>query len=199
MSFVITGSVAYDYLMRYPGLYRDHILPDQLDKISLSFLAESLRKERGGVAANIAYTMRLLGADPIVFATVGQDFGDYRRWMEENGLRTDYIVEIKGEFTASFFVGSDLEQNQIAIFYTGAMAHAKNYSLEAVGLADAQVVMISPNDPLAMLQAMLRNANSWASPMPTTPASRSRASPAKIWLPAFPAPPICSATNMRSA
>ena len=151
MSFVITGSVAYDYLMHYPGLYRDHILPDQLDKISLSFLADSLRRERGGVAANIAYTMRLLGADPVVFATVGQDFGDYRRWMEEHGLRTDHIVEVEGEYTASFFVGSDLEENQIAIFYTGAMAQARNYGLEAQGLADAQAVLISPNDPLAML------------------------------------------------
>ncbi|RIK26647.1 MAG: carbohydrate kinase family protein, partial [Chloroflexi bacterium] len=66
MSIVITGSVAYDYLMFYPGLYREQILPDRLDKISLSFLAESMRKERGGVAANIAYTMKLLGADPIV-------------------------------------------------------------------------------------------------------------------------------------
>ncbi|MBK8048006.1 MAG: carbohydrate kinase family protein [Anaerolineales bacterium] len=152
MSFVITGSVAYDYLMRYPGLYRDHILPDQLDKISLSFLMDSMRKERGGVAANIAYTMKLLGADPIVFATVGEDFGDYRRWMEENGLRTDHIVAIPGEFTASFFVGSDQEQNQIAIFYTGAMAYARDYSLDAVGLGDSQVVLISPNDPQAMLR-----------------------------------------------
>ena len=151
MSFVITGSVAYDYLMFYPGLYREQILPDQLDKISLSFLAESMRKERGGVAANIAYTMKLLGADPVVFATVGQDFGDYRRWMEDHGLRTDHIVEIADEFTASFFVGSDQEQNQIAIFYTGAMAHARNYSLEQRGLGDAQVVLISPNDPGAML------------------------------------------------
>ena len=151
MSFVITGSVAYDYLMFYPGLYREQILPDQLDKISLSFLAESMRKERGGVAANIAYTMKLLGADPVVLATVGQDFGDYRRWMEDHGLRTDHIVEIADEFTASFFVGSDQEQNQIAIFYTGAMAHARNYSLEQRGLGDAQVVLISPNDPGAML------------------------------------------------
>lgn len=151
MSFIITGSVAYDYLMHYPGLYRDHILPDQLDKISLSFLADSLRRERGGVAANIAYTMKLLGADPVVFATVGEDFGDYRRWMEEHGLRTDHIVEVKGEYTASFFVGSDLEENQIAIFYTGAMAQARNYSLEGQGLAAAQAVLISPNDPLAML------------------------------------------------
>ncbi len=151
MSFVITGSVAYDYLMFYPGLYREQILPDQLDKISLSFLAESMRKERGGVAANIAYTMKLLGADPVVLATVGQDFGDYRRWMETHGLRTDHVVEIPDEFTASFFVGSDQEHNQIAIFYTGAMAHARNYSLAARGLHDAQAVLVSPNDPGAML------------------------------------------------
>ena len=115
-------------------------------------MADSLRRERGGVAANIAYTMKLLGADPIVFATVGQDFGDYRRWMEEHGLRTDHIVEVEGEYTASFFVGSDLEENQIAIFYTGAMAQARNYSLEDQGLADSQIVLISPNDPLAMLK-----------------------------------------------
>jgi adenosine kinase len=152
MSFVITGSVAYDYLMFYPGRYREHILPDQLDKISLSFLAESMRKERGGVAANIAYTMKLLGADPIVFATVGQDFGDYRRWMEENGLRTDHIVEIPDEFTASFFVGSDQDHNQIAIFYTGAMARARDFSLTSRGLHNAQTVVISPNDPGAMLR-----------------------------------------------
>ena len=87
MSFVITGSVAYDYLMRFPGRFRDHILPDSLDHISLSFLADSMRRERGGVAANIAYTMRLLGGDPVILATVGEDFGDYRRWLEEHGLR----------------------------------------------------------------------------------------------------------------
>jgi adenosine kinase len=103
------------------------------------------------VAANVAYTMKLLGADPIVFATVGEDFGDYRRWMNEHGLRTDHIVAIEGEYTASFFVGSDLEENQIAIFYTGAMAQARNYSLQDQGLGDSQIVLISPNDPLAML------------------------------------------------
>ncbi|MDQ3248123.1 MAG: carbohydrate kinase family protein [Chloroflexota bacterium] len=151
MSFVITGSVAYDYLMRYPGRFRDQILPDQLDNISLSFLADSMRRERGGVAANIAYTNKLLGGDPIILATVGHDFSDYRRWLEEQGLSTAQIIEIKDDLSATFFVSTDLEQNQIANFYTGAMAHARNYSLADRGLADASLVLISPNDPTAML------------------------------------------------
>jgi adenosine kinase len=151
MSFVITGSVAYDYLMRFPGRFRDHILPNQLDSLSVSFLADSLRRERGGVAANIAYTMKLLGSEPLVFATVGQDFGDYRRWMEEHGLRTDQIIEIPDEMTASFFVSTDLEQNQIANFYSGAMGYARHYSLESRGLLDTNLVLICPNDPIAML------------------------------------------------
>ena len=151
MSFVITGSVAYDYLMSFPGHFRDHILPDQIDSISVSFLAESMRRERGGVAANIAYTMKLLGGDPTILATVGTDFGDYRNWLEEHGLNTDQIIEIPDELTATFFVSTDLDQNQIANFYTGAMAHASNYSLADRGLGEAKLVLISPNDPGAML------------------------------------------------
>lgn len=151
MSFVITGSVAYDYLMRYPGRFRDQILPDQLDNISLSFLADSMRRERGGVAANIAYTNKLLGGNPVILATVGHDFGDYRRWLEEQGLSTAQIIEIKDDLSATFFVSTDLEQNQIANFYTGAMVHARNYSLADRGLGGASLVLISPNDPVAML------------------------------------------------
>ncbi|MBX3015009.1 MAG: carbohydrate kinase family protein [Caldilineaceae bacterium] len=152
MSFVITGSVAYDYLMRYPGRFRDQILPDKLESLSLSFLADSMRRERGGVAANIAYTMKLLGADPVILATVGHDFGDYRRWLEENGLTTAQIIEIADELTATFFVSTDVEQNQIANFYTGAMAHARHFSLAERHLGTAKTVLISPNDPVAMLQ-----------------------------------------------
>ena len=151
MCFVITGSVAYDYLMSYPGRFRDHILPDQLDSISLSFLADNMRRERGGVAANIAYTNKLLGGDPTILATVGHDFGDYRHWLAEQGLRTDQIVEIPEDLTATFFVSTDLDQNQIANFYTGAMVHARDYSLASRGLEKAALVLISPNDPIAML------------------------------------------------
>lgn len=151
MSFVITGSVAYDYLMRYPGRFRDHILPENLDSLSLSFLADSMQRVRGGVAANIAYTMRLFGSDPVILATVGEDFGDYRQWLETNGLTTSQIIEIPNELTATFFVSTDLEQNQIANFYAGAMNYARNYGLASRGLGDASLVVISPNDPVAML------------------------------------------------
>lgn len=151
MSFVITGSVAYDYLMRYPGRFRDHILPENLDSLSLSFLADSMQRVRGGVAANIAYTMRLLGGAPVIMATVGNDFGDYRKWLEAQGLPTDQIIEIPDELTATFFVSTDLEQNQIANFYAGAMNHARHYTLESRGLSNASMVVISPNDPVAML------------------------------------------------
>ncbi|MEZ4862032.1 MAG: carbohydrate kinase family protein [Caldilineaceae bacterium] len=151
MSFIITGSVAYDYLMSYPGRFRDQILPDKLESLSLSFLADSMRRERGGVAANIAYTMKLLGADPTIFATVGHDFGDYRRWLEAQGLSTAEIIEISDELTATFFVSTDVEQNQIANFYTGAMVHARNYSLADRNLGQSATVLISPNDPVAML------------------------------------------------
>lgn len=148
---VITGSVAYDYLMHFPGHFRDHILPDQLDSISLSFLADSMRRERGGVAANIAYTMKLLGADPVILATVGEDFGDYRRWLESHGITTAQIIEVPDELTATFFVSTDDDQNQIANFYTGAMAAARRFSLASRGLTAAALVLISPNDPIAML------------------------------------------------
>jgi adenosine kinase len=151
MSIVVTGSIAYDYLMNFPGHFSEHILPDQIDHLSVSFLVDSMKRQRGGVAVNIAYTMKLLGDNPIIFATVGQDFGDYREWLKANGLRVDQILEIPDEFTASFFVSTDQDLNQIANFYTGAMAYARNYSLRQRNLVDTDLVIISPNDPVAML------------------------------------------------
>ncbi len=88
MNIVLTGSVAYDYLMTFPGYFRDHILPDHLDSISLSFLVNSMVRLRGGVAPNIAYTLALLGEHPHLFATVGEDFEEYRAWLESLGVDT---------------------------------------------------------------------------------------------------------------
>lgn len=151
MRIAVTGSIAYDYLMRFPGRFKDHFIADSMESVSLSFLVDSMVRQRGGVAANIAYTMRLLGGDPVIFATVGQDFGDYRLWLEDQGLSTDTIIEISDDFTASFFVSTDLDQNQIANFYTGAMAHARRFTLAEQGLIDVDLVIISPNDPVAMM------------------------------------------------
>lgn len=149
--FVITGSVAYDYFMNYPGRFRDHILPDQLENITLSFLVDSMRRQKGGVAANIAYTNRLLGGNPVIFSTVGQDFGDYRRWLEEMGLDTSHLITLLDDFTASFFCNTDNEGKQISSFYSGAMLHASRYTLEERGLHSAAMVMIGAGDPVAML------------------------------------------------
>ena len=150
MSVVITGSIAYDYLMTYPGYFKDHLVPEQLDSISVSFLVDSMVRQRGGIAPNIAYTLALLGDRPIVFGTVGEDFEDYRRWLAERGIDTEYIRTIPGVFTASFFANTDLANNQICSFYTGAMAHARDLSLHTFSSKKPDLVVISPNDPLAM-------------------------------------------------
>ena len=150
MSLVITGSVAFDYLMTFPGYFRENILPDQLDKISLSFLVDTMTRQRGGIAPNIAYSLALLGEKPLVLATAGEDFEEYRAWLESHGIDTRYTRIVPGKFTASFFVNTDLENNQIASFYTGAMADAVSLSLHEVKKDEVDYVIISPNDPLAM-------------------------------------------------
>jgi adenosine kinase len=146
---VVTGSVAYDYLMFFGGAFTDHLLEEQLKSLSVSFLVDSLRRERGGIAANIAYTLALLGGRPRVMATVGQDFGEYGAWLEAHGVDTSATVVIPDEYCASFFVNTDRQQNQIGHFYAGAMAHAAGLSF-AEHAPDAELAIISPNAPDAM-------------------------------------------------
>jgi adenosine kinase len=150
MKIVLTGSVAYDYLMKFPGYFRDHILPDKLDSISLSFLVESMVLHRGGVSPNIAYTLALLGERPRVMATVGQDFESYRAWLESKGVDTSAMVVIPGVFTASYFANTDRANAQIASFYPGAMGYAAQLSFRDLGGEQPDLVVISPNDPRAM-------------------------------------------------
>lgn len=150
MNIVLTGSVAYDYLMTFPGNFRDHILPDRLDRISLSFLVDSLIRRRGGIAANIAYTLALLGERPKVMATAGEDFEEFSVWLEERGVDTSAIKVIPGEFTASFFVTTDQANAQIASFFTGAMAYASQLSFANL-IERPDLAVISPNDPQAMV------------------------------------------------
>jgi adenosine kinase len=152
MNIVITGSIAYDYLMTFPGRFQEHILPDQLAHLSLSFLVDSMLRQRGGVATNIAYNLALLGERPRVMATVGQDFAEYRVWLDAQGVDTSGIKTIADDFTASFFVSTDQENNQIAMFYTGAMAFAHTLTFRELGSAPIDLAVISPNDPRAMIQ-----------------------------------------------
>jgi len=150
MSTVVTGSIAFDYLMSFPGKFTEHFLPEHMQRVSLSFLVDSMDKRRGGCAPNIAYTMALLGERPRLMGTAGQDFDDYRRWLEAAGVDTSLVKQVDDKFTASFFCSTDVDSNQIASFYTGAMANAAELSFRTI--ADCRMAIVSPNDPKAMLQ-----------------------------------------------
>jgi adenosine kinase len=149
MNILITGSVAYDYLMTFPGLFKEQILPERLEKISLSFLVDSMSRQRGGIAPNIAYTMALLGEHPRVMATVGEDFSDYRAWLDKTGVDTSLMEVVPGLFTASFFATTDQSNAQLASFYPGAMGVAAKQSIKTV-VPKPDLVVISPNAPDAM-------------------------------------------------
>ena len=150
MNIVVTGSIAYDYLMSFPGKFTEHILHEHMQRISLSFLVDTMDKRRGGCAPNIAYTLALLGERPLLMATAGEDFGEYRSWLEAAGVDTSPVMQVPGKFSASFFCSTDQDNNQIASFYTGAMADAGALSFRTV--TDCGFAIISPNDPGAMVQ-----------------------------------------------
>ena len=150
MRIVVTGSIAYDYLMSFPGKFTEHFLPEHMNRVSLSFLVDTMDKRRGGCAPNIAYTLALLGEKPQLMATAGEDFGEYRAWLEAAGVDTSLAKQIDGKFCASFFCSTDVDNNQIASFYTGAMADAGQLSFWTA--RDCGLAIISPNDPGAMVQ-----------------------------------------------
>ena len=150
MRLIVTGSIAYDYVMVFPGHFQDHILPEKIHILSVSFLVHSMKRLRGGTAPNIAYNLALLGEKPEVVGTVGQDFADYRTWLDGKGVNTSGIKVIEGDFTASCFINTDLRHNQITAFYPGAMKQASTLSLKGMGLSGDDLVLIAPNDPAAM-------------------------------------------------
>jgi len=150
MKLIVTGSIAFDYLMSFPGKFTEHILADHLQRVSLSFLVDSMDKRRGGCAPNIAYTLALLGERPCLVATAGQDFKEYDEWLQAAGIDTSHVRQVPDKFTASFFCSTDTENNQIASFYIGAMANASELSLRTI--QQPGLVIISPNDPGAMIQ-----------------------------------------------
>lgn len=132
-TIVISGSLAYDYIMSYPGSFQDHIIPGKVYVLSISFLLDSLRRHRGGVAGNIAYTFALLGERPAVVGAGGSDFGDYRRACDELGIDTSHVVDVTEVMTGSAFMTADLAGNQIAGFYPGASSRAEEISVRELG------------------------------------------------------------------
>jgi adenosine kinase len=145
----VTGSIATDHLMTFPGRFADQLIPDKLDKIALSFLVDSLQIRYGGVAANIAFGMGCLGLRPLLVGTVGADFGEYRAWLEAHGVDTSTVRESAVHHTGRFISTTDADLNHFASFYAGAMTEDRGIDLgELAGSVD--LVLIGASDPDAM-------------------------------------------------
>jgi len=152
MNIVITGSIAYDYIMTFPGYFKEHVLPEKVaNSVNLSFLVDTMVRRRGGVGSNIAYSLALLGERPKLMGTAGADFAEYRAWLEKQGVDTSTVRQYDDVFTASFFCNIDRAQNQIASFYTGAMARAGELSFYDID-EPIDLAVVSPNDPAAMIR-----------------------------------------------
>ncbi|RKS74663.1 adenosine kinase [Actinomadura pelletieri DSM 43383] len=154
MRIAVTGSIATDHLMTFPGRFTDQFLPDQLDRVSLSFLVDELDIRRGGIGANICFGMGSLGNSSILVGAVGDDFADYRSWLERHSVDTASVHVSEVHRTARFLCTTDQDQNQIATFYAGAMSEARSIELQPVAdrVGGLDLVVISPNDPEAMLR-----------------------------------------------
>ena len=154
MKIAVTGSIATDHLMHFPGRFADQLIADQLHKVSLSFLVDDLVLRRGGVAANIAYGMAQLGLRPVLLGAVGADFADYRSWLERHGVDCESVHVSEIAHTARFVCTTDLDMCQIASFYAGAMSEARNIELAPVAdrIGGLDLVLVSANDPAAMIR-----------------------------------------------
>jgi len=150
MSALICGSLAYDTIMVFPERFKDHILPDKVHILNVSFLVPEMRRQFGGVAGNIAYNLKLLGGDPYPMATVGDDFGPYQRRLESLGISTRYVRHLEGEFTPQAFITTDVDDNQITAFHPGSMQESH---LNKVGDTEGMKLgIVAPDGREAMLQ-----------------------------------------------
>lgn len=154
MKIAVTGSIATDHLMHFPGRFAEQLLADQLHKVSLSFLVDDLVVRRGGIAANIAFGMAQLGLRPTLVGAVGTDFGDFRAWLERHQVDCESVHVSEVSHTARFVCTTDEDMCQIASFYAGAMAEARTIELAPVAdrLGGLDLVIVSPNDPVAMIR-----------------------------------------------
>ncbi|MEZ0469104.1 carbohydrate kinase family protein [Luteimonas salinilitoris] len=150
MSVLICGSLAYDTIMVFPDQFKNHILPDKVHILNVSFLVPRMRREFGGCAGNIAYNLKLLGGEPIPMATVGQDFGPYREWFEEMEIRLDQVKVIEELFTPQAFITTDHDNNQITAFHPGAMM--RSYENHVKQVEGVKFGIVSPDGREGMLQ-----------------------------------------------
>ena len=150
MQTLICGSIAFDTIMVFQDQFKNHILPDQIHKLSVAFFVPEMRKEFGGTAGNIAYNLQLLEGEPLIMATVGEDFGNYQTWMDENKLSNQHIKTIPNTFTAQAFITTDLDDNQITAFHPGAMMESHQNSINDA--KDIDVAIIAPDGRDGMFQ-----------------------------------------------
>ncbi|HEY1076216.1 MAG TPA: carbohydrate kinase family protein [Fontimonas sp.] len=149
MSALICGSFAFDTIMVFPGHFKNEILPDKVHILNVAFLVPQLRREFGGTAGNIAYNMKLLGGDPLPMGTVGDDFEQYNKWLDQNGISRQYIKAIAQTYTAQAYITTDLDDNQITAFHPGAMNHAHVQTVPAKGIT---IGTVSPDGRDGMIQ-----------------------------------------------
>ena len=155
MRIAVTGSIATDYLMTFPGRFTEQLVAEQLDRVSLSFLVDELEVRRGGVAANIAFGLASLGLEPLLVGAVGEDFNaDYRSWLSRHGVDTSAVHVSELRHSARFMCTTDEDNNQMASFYTGAMEEARFIELAPIRarVGELDLVVVSPNDPEAMVR-----------------------------------------------
>ncbi len=153
MRIAVTGSIATDHLMTFEGRFADSLVVEQLQKVSLSFLVEDLQVRRGGVAANISFGLASLGLSPLLVGAVGQDFGEYRSWLERHGVDCSGVRTSELAHTSRFICTTDSDHAQIASFYAGAMSEAREIELgPLLARSPLDLVVVSPNDPEAMLR-----------------------------------------------
>ena len=152
VTIAVTGSIATDHLMRFPGRFSEQLLAEHLQKVSLSFLVDDLVVHRGGVAGNMAYAIGVLGGDAALVAAAGVDFTDYREWLEAAGVNCAHVLVSDTQHTARFVCTTDVDMAQIASFYPGAMSQARNIRLADVVAAGGEpdLVIVGANDPDAM-------------------------------------------------
>ena len=152
MSALICGSIAYDTIMVFHDKFKNHILPDKVHILNVSFLVPDMRREFGGCAGNIAYNLKLLGGEPVPMATVGRDFRPYGEWMDECGIDTTYIKEVDNTYTAQAFITTDMDDNQITAFHPGAMGFAHEQQVDQAKGVGAKIGMVSPDGRDGMIE-----------------------------------------------
>lgn len=147
MPILVSGSLAYDYIMNFPDSFKNHIMPDKIHILNVCFVVDKLEKSWGGTAGNIAFTMKMLGADPLIVSAIGRDANEYLEHFKKQGISTEYILQSTNKLTASAYITTDMDDNQVTAFYNGPLGE-----VAAIPNKSAAIAIISPTDKTAMLK-----------------------------------------------